>query len=296
MASIDGFTLAAQDLTRVGHDLARPECIVALDDGTLWVSDQRSALLRIDPDGTQARVGAADGLPNGFALAPDGRFMIADIGRGRVIAMDAAGRIDVLLDTFDGAPLGSANFVLAQPDGTLWITVSTRVEPRSRAIHEPIADGYLLRLAPGAPPVRVAGGFRFTNEVRVDASGRWLYVAETAIGGVTRLPIDGGAAEPFGPQPLFPGAKVDGIVFDADGNLWVTEITRHAIWVIRPDGRAHEVVADPQAQVLDHPTSLTFCGPDLRTVLVGSLKTPHLLRFRAPVPGRVPPHHGWRPR
>jgi sugar lactone lactonase YvrE len=125
--------------------------------------------------------------------------------------------------------------------------------------------------------------------VRADAQRRHLYVAETAIGAVTRLPLhsDGslGAPEPFGPRPLFPGAHVDGIVFDAEGNLWVTEITRNAILVIRPDGRAQTVFEDPAGSVLLVPTSITFTGPDRRTALVGSLKATRLASFRSPVPG-----------
>lgn len=293
MDPIDGFVLEPGDFGRTGHGLARPECIVAGRDGTLWVSDERSALMRIDPDGTQHRVGAIGGAPNGFARDARGDFWIADIEGGCVCRMSADGRHEVVLDTFGGERLGSANFVLADDDGALWISVSTRTVPRSRSIQEGIPDGYVLRVdAPGArplAPVLAADGFRFTNEVRVDAARRYLYVAETAIGAVTRLPLraDGslGAPEPFGPRPLFPGARVDGIVFDAAGNLWATEIARHGIWVIRPDGRAHAVFEDPSATVLTHPTSITFTGADLRTAVIGSLKADTLATFRAPVPG-----------
>ena len=45
--SIESFQLRAADFRFVGRALARPECIIAEADGTLWVSDERSALLRI---------------------------------------------------------------------------------------------------------------------------------------------------------------------------------------------------------------------------------------------------------
>jgi len=298
MTGTEPFRLRPADFSPIGHGLARPECIVATADGALWVSDNRSALLRIDPDGSQTRVGDVGGAPNGFALGPDGAFWIADIEGGRVLRMDAAGRHSVVLERLDDGPLGSANFVLADTDGTLWVTVSTRTQPRSRALREAIPDGLLLRLAPPYDrPERVAGGFRFTNEVRIDRGRTFLYVAETAIGAVTRLPLlpDGraGPPEPFGPRPLFPGAHVDGITFDSAGNLWVTEITRHGLWLLRPDGSALAVFEDPQASVLQLPTSLTFTGPELRTAVVGSLKAERLMSFRAPVAGLAPVHAGW---
>lgn len=293
MSALGDFRLSPADFTFIGRGLARPECIVEGTDGTLWVSDRRASLTRIAADGTQTLVGTIGGAPNGFALDRRGRFWIADIEGGRVCRMHADGRHEVVLDRFDGAPLGAANFVLADGEDTLWISVSTRTVPRSRAVQSPIPDGFVLRVdGAGDGPVvarLAATGFHFTNEVRIDARRRHLYVAETAIGAVTRLPLhaDGslGAPEPFGPRPLFPGAHVDGIVFDSEGNLWVTEITRNAIVVLRPDGRAHPVYEDPAGAVLRVPTSITFTGPDRRTALVGSLQADRLARFRSPVPG-----------
>ena len=293
MGAIEDFRLSPADFGWVGTDLARPECIVAESDGTLWVSDNRSALLRIDPDGRQTRIGAIGGAPNGFARDARGRFWIADIEQGRVVRMTADGRHAIALDRFGGSRLGSANFVLADGADRLWISVSTRTEPRSLAVRDPIPDGYVLRVdAAGDGPLEAtlaAEGFHFTNEVRIDAGRRHLYVAETALGAITRLALnaDGslGRGEPFGPRPLFPGARVDGIVFDADGNLWVTEITRNALFVLTPDGRAHTVFEDPEGEVLQLPTSITFCGPDRRTAVVGSLKAQRLASFRSPVAG-----------
>ena len=279
------FTLQAGDFRRVGRELSRPECIIAERDGTLWVSDNRAALMRIDPDGRQTLVGSMRGAPNGFAMEADGSFLVANIEDGRFYRQQRDGRHELVLDTWDGAPLGSANFAYRDPQGRMWATVSTRTVPRSNAVHALIPDGYVLCRTDGKWRF-AAGGFCFTNEVRV--LSEYLYVAETAKGRVVRLPIKGeslGPVERYGPDPLFPGAKIDGITFDAAGNLWVTEITRNALIVISPDAQAHTVFEDAEGKTLLMPTSITFAGPDLRTALVGSLKMDRLAAFTAPFPG-----------
>ena len=294
--SIESFKLRASDFRFVGRDLARPECIIAEKDGTLWVSDERSALMCIAPDGAQTRIGSIGGLPNGVALARDGSFAIANIGDGRLYRLQRDGRHEVVLDSLDGKPLGAVNFVYIDERDRLWVTVSTVTEPRSQAVHNLIADGYIV-LIDQRGPRRVAEGLCFTNEVRIDAAGHFLYIAETAPGRVSRQPLaaDGslGARTSFGPDPLFPGAKIDGITFDAAGNLWVTEITRNALLVITPAGHAHTVFEDPGGTTLLVPTSLTFGGRDLKTAYVGSLKADRLASFVAPIAG-APMRHWQR--
>jgi gluconolactonase len=275
---IAGFRLAARDFRRVGHDLSRPECIVADPDGTLWVSDNRGALTSIGRDGRQALVGSMKGAPNGFAPEDDGSFLVANIEDGRFYRQWRDGRHELVLDTWEGGPLGSANFAGRGEDGRMWASISTRTVPRANAVHSLIPDGYVLCRSEGRWR-HVAGGFCFTNEVR-ERDG-WLYVAETARGCVVRFRFEeeNPPMEPYGPVPVFPGAKIDGITFDAEGNLWITEITRNALVVILPDGRAETVFEDPGGKTLLLPTSITFVG---RTALVGSLKMDHLAAFDLP--------------
>jgi sugar lactone lactonase YvrE len=280
---IEGFRLQAGDFRTVARGLSRPECIVAEADGTLWVSDNRAALARISPDGTQVLVGTMRGAPNGFSLDTDGSFLVANIEDGRFYRQERGGAHSVVLDAWDGAPLGSANFAYLDPRGRMWATISTRTVPRANAVHNDIPDGYVLVRESGKWRF-AAGGFCFTNEVRV--RDEFLYVAETAKGRVVRLSLGNlQEARPYGPDPVFPGAKIDGIVFDSAGNLWITEITRNALVVITPGGKAHTVFEDPAGKTLLLPTSITFAGKDRRTAIVGSLKMDHLLAFTAPIPG-----------
>lgn len=288
MADIANFRLRPEDIDYIGRDLSRPECVLTRPDGTLFVSDNRGGVTRIATDGSQSLIGAMGGDPNGLAMDRKGTIFVANIGDGRLHSLDQDGRSEVMLDKVDGHKLGAVNFAYIDAQDRLWITVSTVTEPRSEAIKSPRPDGYILRRDQDGWR-RVAQGFHFTNEIRIDRDQRYLYVAESATGAIARLPMqaDGslGPRQAFGPQPLFPGAIVDGITFDAAGNLWVTEVTRSALIVLQPDGTAITVFEDPAGSHIHFPTSLAFGGPDLRTAYVGSLRMNRLARFRAPIPG-----------
>lgn len=280
------FRVRPEDLGTLGHGLARPECVLAMDDGTLFVSDRESAVVRIAPDGKQHRIGRVGGAPNGIALDRAGRIVIANIDAGNVSRLRPDGSHEILFDTIDGAPLGAANFAYVDDDDRLWITVSTRTVPRTDAVRSAIPDGFVC-VADGDRLRRVGADYCFTNEVRVHDG--WLYVVETALGRISRHRLDArglpGPRETFGPAPLFPGAKIDGLAFDAAGNLWVTEVAHNAIVVVTPAGAAHVVLRDPEAKVVDFPASIAFAGPDRRTAVIGSVRMDRLLTFRAPFPG-----------
>jgi gluconolactonase len=322
-------------VTTVGHDLQRPECILAERDGTLWTADARGGVVRIAPDGTQDLVAARPSahfdterdmaaslltgtLPNGLAFAADGDLLIANFGTDALEVMDRGGAVRTLHDTIDGQPLGKVNFVLRDRRGRIWITVSTMVNPWSDAIGRHVADGYVAVLDDRGLRV-VADGFAFTNEIRFDAEERWLYVAETTGKRVTRLRLADDASvlerEVFGPASLGDGV-VDGITFDSFGNLWATMIFADRLVALTPDGDLLELFrdGDPEAtarfeaefaaggpvsfETLSRTggtlapwlASVTFGGPRLDQVYLGSLRGTTLPCFPAPVPG-LPPIH-----
>ena len=150
--------------------------------------------------------------------------------------MTRDGALSVLADQIDGAPLGKVNFVLRDSKDRIWVTVSIRRANWMDAVAL-VADGYIA-LYDGKGLRIVADGFRFTNEIRFDAREEWLYVAETCGPCVTRLRVsdDGSLSdrEVFGPSDH--GAFIDGIAFDAHGNLWGTHIFRDRVFAITPQG------------------------------------------------------------
>lgn len=324
---LTGFQVDPASVGRVGRDLQRPEGILAERDGTLWTADARGGVMRISRDGSQQLiVQTADPhfdrsaeslltgtLPNGIAFAANGDILIANFGTDRLERMTRAGETTVLLDKLDGQPLGKVNFPLRDRRNRLWFTVSTKVNPWSDAISSTLADGYIVLIDDKGPRI-VADGLRFTNEIRFDADEEWLYVAETTAKRVSRFRVgaDGslGPRETYGPEDLGAGV-IDGITFDAYGNLWATMIFADRLLAITPDGEALELLndGDPQATArfekafaTGRPVpfdvtmacggplctwlaSVTFGGPDLRTVYLGGLKTTSLPFFTSPVAG-----------
>ncbi|MCC0017625.1 MAG: SMP-30/gluconolactonase/LRE family protein [Rhodobiaceae bacterium] len=218
---------------------------------------------------------------------------VADIDAEEVYRVDFSGNRETVIGSLNKEALGAVNFVYLDAVGRLWVTVCTRTSPRHDAVWSEIPDGYIL-LKDQSGVRCVANELCFANEVRVDNSGEYLYVAETAAGHVTRfrIGVDGSLSgrEIFGPSPLFPGAKIDGITFDCEGNLWVTELTQNALVVLKPDGAPKTIFSDPDGAVMTLPTSVTFGGDDLKTVFVGTIKMDRIPTFRSPVAG-APMYH-----
>jgi gluconolactonase len=311
--SISDFTLTARDLLPYGHDLQRPECVWSDRDG-IWASDARAGVCRIGADGEPQLLGTGIADANGFSRRPDGRFVVAGLGDGRVHEIAADGHTRVLLESIDGAPLGTVNYACADGSRRIWVSVMTRSLPWMPAMRSRKPDGYIIRIDNEHSSAEiVADGLDLTNEVKVSPDGRYLHAVETLGGRIVRFPIrpDGslGAKESVGPESLGRGALPDGITFDPAGNLWVTIISQNAVHVIDRDGAAHVVYSDPNADAveamacaierrtgtLDHllacaavagplrlPTSLAFGGPDGRTAFVGSVGLNHLVTFRVP--------------
>lgn len=261
-------------------------------------------------------------LPNGLAFCADGSILISNFGSDRLEVMDREGRTRTLYDSIDGQPIGKVNFVLRDSRDRIWLTVSTRINPWTQALATGVRDGYVAVVENGRLRV-VADGFGFTNEVRLDAREEWLYVVETTGPCITRLRLD--ESDPaqvrltdrqlFGPAHL--GGMPDGIAFDAYGNLWCTLIMVDRLVAITPEGELRTLLDDGDAAASAHlmrrfddrsltsedmqrargsiapwMASITFGGPDLRTVYLGSLLGTRIPFFRSPVAG-LPMVH-WR--
>jgi gluconolactonase len=332
------FKVDPADIQYIGDDLQRPECILAEPDGTLWSADARGGVYKLSPDGSQKIITqsfdasfkeASDEtsrftegtLPNGLAFAENGDILISNFGTDVLEVMTREGRTKLLYDTIDGQPIGKVNFVLRDSQNRIWLTVSTRIKNWMKAISPNISDGYIA-LADEKGLRIVADGFKFTNEIRLDAKEEFLYIVETCGQRISRMRVqpDGSLTdrEVYGPSKLGNYGFPDGIAFDSFGNLWGTLVMVDQIFAISPEGDFHVILDDTNEQaalalekafVEDRATpgdmlaaggtvapwfaSVTFGGPDLKTVYIGSLRGERIPYFRSPVAGLPMVHWKW---
>jgi hypothetical protein len=86
---IDGFTVDPSAITYIGHNLQRPECILAERDGSRWAADARGGVMHIRPDGHQRLI--AQRAEASFADAPDEetRFVAGTLLNGLAFARNS---------------------------------------------------------------------------------------------------------------------------------------------------------------------------------------------------------------
>jgi sugar lactone lactonase YvrE len=294
---LSDFKLTATDFGMFGVGLERPECVWSDHDG-VWVSDARGGVACIGGDGHAKLLGSGIVEANGFSRRPDGSFVVAGIGDGKLHVIAPDGTTRVLLDNIDGKPLGAVNYACADGPDRVWLSVMTRALPWHAAMTTKKIDGYIVRID-GTRAEIVADGLDLTNEAKVSADGRYLYTVETFGNRIVRFPIrlNGslGAKEAVGPDSLGRDVLPDGITFDAYGNIWITVINQNGLYVIDKRGDLHIVYRDPNKAAVETlaaaverrngsveqmaeclnvngplrlPTSVAFGGADGRTAYV----------------------------
>lgn len=331
-ASVTDVRVGPADIRHLGTGLKRPECVLCMRSGDLYVAQLGAGVMHIAPDGSQTVIGntaTMDGepwIPNGIAFrngkdAADG-FLVANMGGGGggVWHLAADGTLKPHLMEVDGEPLSKANFVFTDAMGRMWVTVTTRshhVPDAMTALGAPERTDGFICVDDGRGARIVADGLTFTNEARFDATGAHLYVAETFGRRISRFRV--GADARLSGRETFAtfghGTFADGIAFDAEGCLWVASVISNRLIRIAPDGSQHMVIEDsdaahldaveaalaagnvqremfyqPKGEVLRNIASVSFGGPDLKTVYLGSLAGDSLAVFRSPVAGAPLPH------
>ncbi len=313
---------------QLGSGLVRPECVLATANGDLYSADWRGGVAHLAPDGAQhlytGRLPDGSALrPNGIALLADGSFLLTQLGTdaGGVYRLTRDGTVAPWLVQVDGQPLPPTNFVLRDASGRTWVTVSTRLSPRSLGYRRSCNDGFIVCVQPDGQAWVMADGLGYTNEVALHPSGQWLYVNETFARRLSRFALHANGS--LGPKEVVtefgPGTFPDGLAFDEDGHAWVVSIVSNRLIRVAPDGTQTVWLEDADAahvasveaafeadrmdkshldanpsRSLRNISSIAFTSADRRTAVLGCLLGDSLTTLRLPVAGVAPAHWNFR--
>lgn len=311
-----------EEINLLGEGLHRPESVLACQDGYLYASDNKFGVARISPEGAVAFAGRLPNLksafvPNGIALCANGDFLLSNIGDdGGLWRLNVSGNIVPEVTTINGAQMPPVNFVMIDDRDRTWLSISTKQSPRHLAYNDDVADGFIGVVRNGSCHI-VGEGLAYTNEIRLDATGDWLYVSETFGHRISRFKVlDNGS---LGDREVFGTVEredfVDGIAFDEAGGLWAICIVSNRIYRFDGAGRRETILSETPAaftsdvvaaldqghmgrahfdttpnSILKNVASIAFTGTQRKTAVLGGLCADRLVRFDVDVAGLKPPH------
>ena len=117
-------------------------------------------------------------------------------------------------------------------------------------------------------------------------SGSHLYSVVSQGFSVVRVAIElDGTAGAIETVVECPHNVLDGLAFDEQDNLYIACYSPDVIYQLTPDGELKVLAADWQRVTFASPTNLAYCGPERKTLIVGSLARWHLTRGEMAVAG-----------
>jgi len=147
--------------------------------------------------------------------------------------------------------------------GRFWVgSFHPRVQP---------GGGCLYRLDPDLTLHRMARGMTMSNGMGWNSDNSIFYAADSRPGGVWAFDFDpaGGTLDNkrrFIDYAGRPG-RPDGLTVDEEDHIWIAEVGAGRIARYDPDG----MLVDAVPLSVSKPTSLTFGGPDYRSLLVTTM-------------------------
>ena len=315
--------ITVDDIAFHGSGLSRPECALAHKSGLLFAPCCKGdgGVSVITPLGKTVHILATDVSaplkPNGIALEPGGSFLLAHLGRqrGAIVRLFADGKTELVTETADGKQMPPANFVTYDRQGRIWITVSTRIIPRTEDYRKNASTGFVA-LHEGGETRIVADGLGYTNEIAFSADQSTAWVNETFGRRTLAFAVDqdGGLSDKSTLARYSAGTFPDGLTPDIEGGVWITSIisnrvlrvTNAGIEKILEDsdpshlakietvfaedslGRLH--LEQARSKKLQNISNLAFGGPDLKTAYLGCLLGDQIASFQSPIAGLPPPH------
>jgi len=256
------------------------------DDWWYFVDLRRNQLLRLTP-GKQPELVRTTIGGNGTTFDLQGRLIVCEGDDRRLTRMGPDGKVESLVDNYQGGRFNRPNDVICHSNGCLYFTDPDKRRPyHEREIPGPAGDNNLwdgarvYRLATDGS-ISVLAHCEYPNGLALSPDERTMYVANTrssqyihairldAAGHMVGRSVFADLNE--GTEPGIP----DGLKVDSIGRVYCTG--PGGIWVMAPDGTRVGVIRWPEQAV-----NFAFGGPDLRTLFCCAHTSVYTLRVKVP--------------
>ncbi len=269
----------------IGAGIDHPEGVCWDPSGAIVVGTESGEVLWLHPDtgAVQQSVRVSDGYLGGVALDARGRAYACDTSTRSVNRADpATGTAEPYSHGPADRPFVTPNYPVFDRSGRLYVSDSGEwgKDDGCLVVIEPDRTARVVSTEPAA----------FTNGLALSPDGAHLYVVESSLPGVSRVPLrpDGSA----GPRELvveLPRTVPDGLAFTHDGRLLISCYRPDLVYIW--DGSAAEVlVEDWTGLLLSAPTNVAFGGADLGRLLSANLAGWHVTEIEAGLRG-APLHY-----
>ena len=289
-----------RDFTKLAGGFAFTEC-PRWRNGRLYFSDQHGhKVFAVDMSGEVETLAHIPQRPSGLGFLPDGRLLIVSMCDRKIMRLEQDGSVVLHADLAPLAP-GDVNDMLVDDQGRAWAG-NFGFDLHGGA---PACLTVLICVEPDGSARIAADGLGFPNGTVLTPDGRTLIVAETFMNRLSAFDVtDGKLGEhrtwaAFGDTPtstnvseILAHADVvpDGICLDAEGAVWVADLTHSRLIRVSGGGRILQELPTPRPPFAcmlggdDGRTLFACVAPTFREAEVKALMDSSILMTRVDVP------------
>jgi sugar lactone lactonase YvrE len=220
--------------------------------GRLYFSDQHSyRVFAVSMDGSSEVIAHLPQRPSGLGWLPDGSLLIVSMLDRRIMRLESDGRPLTLYADLSSLATGDTNDMVVDRYGRAWVG-NFGFDLHGGA---PARTASLICVEPDGSAHIAAEGLGFPNGAVLSPDGQTLIVAETLANRLSSFAVNAGKLgerrtwAAFGPAStstdvgeIMAQADVvaDGICLDAEGAVWVADITHNRLIRVAENGRILE--------------------------------------------------------